>query len=348
MRLPLFLAAAWLAATPAAAGVDPELAVAAVIVARHHVARPPVTGVPTGSVAEFERYLRGLDPYSRYLTREQLAAQGALTGLGALVTDTPDGPLLVPLRAGPAYRAGLRHPLVIHAVDARPTATAEELGRAIAGRSHVHLHGRDMVDMVELSREVRSTPFEVPPVEPLWVAGRPVLRLNLFVRGRTADMLRAALAAASSPVVVDLRYAGGGDLLEAVDAASLLLPPQATIATTRDAEGREVTFRNDGPGPVSGAAVVLLIGPQTASAAEIFARALVHHGRARAAGRTTRGKCMAQRRFPLPNGDALELSVTTILDPEGVPCGGTGLAPTVPFDGNIHDTAALLAVEGPP
>jgi len=89
--------------------------------------------------------------------------------------------------------------------------------------------------------------------------------------------------------------------------------------------------------------VVLLVGPDTASAAEVFAAALGHHRRALLVGRPTFGKCSTQTRIKLSDGSVLQFTNGLILGPEGSNCSPAGVQPhiTVP-EKRLFDTAWLV------
>jgi carboxyl-terminal processing protease len=77
-------------------------------------------------------------------------------------------------------------------------------------------------------------------------------------------------------------------------------------------------------------AVAILVDEMTASAAEIFAGVLQHHGRARLFGRRTYGKGDAYRLAALPLGDAAPER------PAMVPAGAYRLPDGRSLDGGLH------------
>ncbi|MBB3265543.1 carboxyl-terminal processing protease [Azospirillum sp. OGB3] len=356
MRRAVLLSGLLLAATPAwrespvlaAAGAD--LDTAALIVSANHLARPEPARIPRRSIAAFQDYLATLDPYSRYLTPQDVAARRAVgaahRGVGALVTESPEGLLVVPLQGSPAAAAGISGPSLLLAVNGRtPPADVDDLRVLLDPLGEVDLTLRDLVTGQRATRRVPLRAFEIPPVETLTVSGRTIIRLHVFESGRTVPALRAALAraaAGSGAPVLDLRYASGGDLLEAIDSVSLLLDRAVPVAVTRDGTGRETPFRSRPGQSVVAPVVYILVGPQTASAAEVFVRALAHWRYGFTIGQTTYGKCVAQKTFPLPDGGGLVLTTARILDPAGTDCAGKGLTPDLPVAGNIHDTARVL------
>jgi carboxyl-terminal processing protease len=73
----------------------------------------------------------------------------------------------------------------------------------------------------------------------------------------------------------------------------------------------------------------VLVGPESASSAEVFAAALQHHRRAILVGKTTAGSVMTSRLFSLPDGGTLSLAVSEFVAPDGRRLEGVGVRPDV-------------------
>lgn len=138
-------------------------------------------------------------------------------------------------------------------------------------------------------------------------------------------------------LVIDLRRNPGGDANAAIELASDFLAAGAVVAVRHDPDGdaNPVKSRNKRPYPWP---VVVLVDGGTASAAEIFAGALAHHGRARLMGDTTMGKATAQRVLAGPAGSVHYATVARYTLPDGSPlrlepeCGGLAEALQVAAD----------------
>lgn len=152
------------------------------------------------------------------------------------------------------------------------------------------------------------------------------LRLAISRIGPAVPLLvrRALRAFGGDPrrVVLDLRGNPGGDLEAGVRLAELFLPRNAVVAHQVFGDGSERTLRTRLPPAYEGALTVLVDGA-TASAAEVVAAALKAHGRAEVAGERTHGKGSAQAFTP----HGLD-TVAFLLDPNGAPIDGRGIAPT--------------------
>jgi carboxyl-terminal processing protease len=351
----LLASALLLAIISATALADPasDLTLIAKLINQKHIEHPPLATIPTDSIARLQAFLTTLDPYSSYLNPQELARETHVVdarqpGIGGLVTrNREDGLILVPFLNGPAYQGGLRHPVQLIRVENQDAADLDLAAMAtlVKTRSRLRIAARDLITAQTVQATVRIKPFQVPPVEIIEVERQPILRLHVFAENYTVSLLRQALkslASANRPLVIDLRYAIGGDLLEALDSVSLILPRQAPIATTVTSDRVSVTFKSRNDQRVAPGPVYLLIGPNTVSAAEVFARALHYYGYAVLVGQPSFGKCLTQQLVELPAMDGLKLTVGRILDPAGQYCAGRGIAPDMTHTGNIHDTAALL------
>lgn len=160
-------------------------------------------------------------------------------------------------------------------------------------------------------------------------SGVRVLRFNQFDQA-SLDWLGDNLSDASSKgLVLDLRRNGGGLSWIARKVAGQFLPPGATTARMI-AHGRErpekadrTKRRFDGP-------LVVLIGPASASAAEVTAAALRYHRRAVLIGGETAGAVLLSQTYPLPDGGQVMVAVADVLTPEGRRLEGVGVKPDLP------------------
>ncbi len=73
----------------------------------------------------------------------------------------------------------------------------------------------------------------------------------------------------------------------------------------------------------------MLIGPASASGAEVFASALKLNHRAKLIGRVTNGSLMFSEHFPLPDGGTVQIPVAAFLDADGKTIEGVGVAPDI-------------------
>jgi carboxyl-terminal processing protease len=135
-------------------------------------------------------------------------------------------------------------------------------------------------------------------------------------------------------VVLDLRSNFGG---YAILGLNLLLPPSKPVYVERRAQTRRVistdhsTWRYDGP-------LVVLVGPASASSAEVTAAALKHERRAFIVGRRTNGSVLGSNTFLLPDGGMVQVPVVDVEMLDGRRLEGAGVAPDI----EVFPTAADL------
>ncbi|MBK8259370.1 MAG: DUF4150 domain-containing protein [Polyangiaceae bacterium] len=128
-------------------------------------------------------------------------------------------------------------------------------------------------------------------------------------------------------LVVDLRGCPGGSLLGAVQLASDFLSEGDIALRTVDTDGDESIRRVHQNGPHK-MPVTLLVDHGTASAAEAFAAALLHAGRASLHGSQTYGKGSVESLF-FEGGSAHYTAVGRCLHPSGAEIHGRGISPPV-------------------
>lgn len=353
-RLFALLPALGLAAAPARADEVAEEALR--LVARHHLMHPDPARLARGTPAALVASLRDIDPAAQWWPPDIAAANRGWagerpSGIGASVIEEGERILLVPLPGGPLARQGVSRPVRLLALAGQPVERlgAEGVQRLLGdpAQDPVDLAVQDPAGGPPAAMLLRRGPYHAVAAERLAAGGRTVLRIHRFVQGVTLREVREALRSlpveAGTPVL-DLRYCPGGDLFEALDVASLFLPPGLVLATLEEAGGRRTVFRSVGSGPLVTGPVAILVGPATASAAETLAAVLRDRAGARLVGMPTFGKCLAQSAFPLADGSVLLISTGRILTGAGHDCAGQGLVPDVPVDRAEADSLpALLA-----
>jgi len=99
-------------------------------------------------------------------------------------------------------------------------------------------------------------------------------------------------------LVLDMRGNTGGYLKTANRIAGMFLPRGSLIATTRARGDEKARYETD-TAPTTDVPVVILLDGGAASATEILAGALQHHGRAKLVGERTYGKGSVQNLYEL-------------------------------------------------
>jgi hypothetical protein len=167
--------------------------------------------------------------------------------------------------------------------------------------------------------------------------GRRLVQLKRFGR-KVERELNAALDGADD-IVLDLRANAGGDFGRMLRVAGLLIGPRAgaVILRTGDrTERRDLPAVDPGPRPHG---IIVLVGPATASSAEVLTALLRRYAGAEVLGSRTAGKDYLLRVVPVDNDWRLLLPAERIEVPGETLAGG--IVPDRPAP------AALLAALAP-
>lgn len=290
------------------------------------------------------------DAYAQYLPPNEAAASsarltGAYEGIGVSIgeSDEEDVEIVGVLLDSPASRADVRVGDIVAEVDATPIPTgnvdmAAELLRGDAGTDvslTLERPGETLLRL-DLMREVvetgeRSVAYRYFPNE-----GVAVIEIVLFAT-TTVDEIDTALAQAeddgATQLVLDLRRNPGGWVSAAQGVIGRFVPESAgpaLLEDTRMSDGEmvDLPIRN-GEQPVYDSELLVLIDPDTASAAEIVAGALQDYERATVVGMTSFGKGSVQRVYEFPGGESLRLTVAEWFSPDGRRIQEFGIEPDI-------------------
>ena len=239
----------------------------------------------------------------------------------------------------PAARARLQSEDLIVAVGGRSLAGVSENTGAdlIKGRADTNVtlriqerrNGRTRTSTVTLTRATIAEPVVASLTRTVRGVKLGVVALATFSAGAHAEVREAVEqelhSAHARGIVFDLRGNGGGLVEEARLIASIFLPREAVVVTTRGRTQPTQTLRAAGDPIPASVPVVVLVDRDTASASEIVTAALQDHGRATVVGTHTFGKGVFQEEQPLSNGGALDITVGEYFTPNGRNLGGGGV-----------------------
>lgn len=289
----------------------------------------------------------GLDPYSTYLTPEQVrdyngGGKDNQAGIGAELSQVASYLYVIaPMKGSPAAQAGVRAGDIIEYIDGKATRDislydAKQLLNGAAG-SEIKLRIL-RANASPLTLAVKRGAFRSPAAEAKMEAGRiGVLRINSFADSEAADVrsrLQDLLKHGAQKLVLDLRGTAGGSINEAVAVANLLIK-DGTIAQTTGREGKTLkTFAADPKAAIFAGPVVVLIDAGTAGAAEVVASSLLERNRGQIVGEKSFGAGAEQQLFTLRGGDGLLLTTIKWASASGKPFLGedrahSGVAPSI-------------------
>lgn len=293
----------------------------------------------------------GLDPYSTYLTPEQVKEfnggnKDNQAGIGAELSQVASYLYVVaPMKGSPADLAGLRAGDIIEYIDNKATRDislydAKQLLNGPAG-SEIKLRVL-RANSTPLTITVKRGTSRAGAAEIRMEAGRVgVLRINSFADGEATEVrarLQDLVKQGAQKIVIDLRDTAGGSLPEAVAVANLFIK-DGVIAQTVGREGKALkTFTADAKATLFSGPVVALIDTGTAGAAEVVASALLERNRGQVVGEKSFGAGTEQQLFTLRGGDGLLLTTVKWASAGGKTFLGedrahSGVTPTVEVKG---------------
>lgn len=290
----------------------------------------------------------GLDPYSTYLTPEQVRnfrsdANKNWVGIGAELSQLSSYLYVIaPIKGAPADQAGVRAGDVIEYIDGKATRDislydAEQLLRGAPG-TEVKL--RILRAGARASTiTVKRGSFKAPAAEARMEATGKIgiLRINSLAEGEAADVrarLQELLRQGAQKIVLDMRSVAGGSIKEGVAVANLFIK-DGTLAVTIGRDSKVLdTFNADASAAIFNGPVVALIDTGTADAAEVVAAALLERKRGDVVGEKSFGAGAEQKLFTLRDGDGLLLTTIKWASASGNPFLGedrahSGITPSV-------------------
>ena len=265
----------------------------------------------------------GLDPYSSYLTTEQVQdfqakKAGGKVGIGAEVSQVASYLYVIaPIKGSPAEKAGLKSGDIIEYIETRATRDislydARQLLLGNPGTTvklRLIRSGAQRGLAIEVPRGAYKIPEAEARVEPNGKIG--VLKVNSLEDGEANDIkarLQDLQKQGVTKVVLDLRGVAAGSLQEAVNVANLFVK-DGTIAQTLGKENRVVkTFTADQSKAIWTGQVAVLTDFGTAGAAEVVAGAILDRKRGEVIGERSFGAGTEQQLFNLRDGDGLLLT----------------------------------------
>ena len=242
------------------------------------------------------------------------------------------------LRGSPAERAGVTPGWLLLKDNTEVTPdhvlyTGEFLELAPEASRHTERTGQSDASMAthtvklefELEELPASTDFETKQLP----GGITYLRFDVFEsRALVEKVLDTIEETGPAGLILDLRRNPGGRLLHLQRVAGALLGKGTNLGTSRTADSvtsmASWRFTDHYRGPL-----VVLIGPSTASAAEITAAAVQDHQRGKLIGRTTNGSVVAAQWFELPDGGKMMIPVSDFVRSNGRRVEGMGVEPDI-------------------
>jgi carboxyl-terminal processing protease len=285
-----------------------------------------------------DRFSHYFDP--REYRQFAMANSGHFSGVGLTVNGVNAGLRVASvLPDSPAKQAGIKPDDVIVAVNGRSIAGIPEdvAVSRIKGPPGtpvtltIRSGGNGSPHRVRLKRARVRLPVasgHIAHAGPFNVAYVRFATFSSGSHGQLATEIERLYSKGAKGLVLDLRGNPGGQVNEAVLAASLFLKKGQRVLSTRGRTQGSQVYQAVGD-PLPSKPTVVLIDHNTASAAEILASALEEHHVATTVGTRSFGKGTFQRVINLPDGGALDLTVGRYFTADGTSLLGKGIKPEV-------------------
>jgi len=289
----------------------------------------------------------GLDPYSTYLTAEQVKQYGdeekkSGPGIGAELSQVASYLYVIaPMKGSPADEAGIRSGDIVEYIDGKATRDISlyDAKQLLNGPSGTEVKLRVLrANTKPLTLTVKRSSFRAPAAEARMEAGKiGIIKINSLDDGEAADVksrVQDLLKQGAQKFVLDLRDTAGGSLTEGIAVANLFIK-DGTIAQTIGRENKTLkTFPADSKNAIFAGPVVALVDNGTAGAAEVVASALLERNRGQVVGEKSFGSGTEQQLFTLRDGDGLLLTTVKWASGSGKPFLGedrnhSGVTPSV-------------------
>jgi carboxyl-terminal processing protease len=284
----------------------------------------------------------GLDPYSTYLTVDQVrdfrvGLDKGQAGIGAELSQVASYLYVIaPVKGGPAEQAGVQAGDIIEYIDNKATRDISlyDARQLLNGPSGTEVKVRILrAGTRPLTVSIKRAPVQAPGVETRVEAAKVgVVRINSLADGEAAIVqkrVQELQKQGSQKLVLDLRGVAGGSLAEGVKVANFFIKDGALAQTIGRGNKSLKTFTADPKLAIFDGPMAVLIERGTAGAAEVVASAFIERKRGEVVGEKSFGAGAEQQLFPLRNGDGLLLTTVKWASSAGKSFIGAGVSPTV-------------------
>lgn len=295
--------------------------------------------------AIFDGALKGMvgtlgDKHSTYLGGDlykDFSAQmsGTYAGIGVYIASTDEGILIAGVMEGsPAEEAGLQRGDILVSIDGTSVEgyQLEDVSKNIRGPVDTSVDLVVRRDGEEQSFTVQRRQIHVPTVAGKMVDGTDVgyIRVAVFSDGTADDFTKEFTKLREqgmNKLILDLRDNPGGIVEQVVGVASNFVPPNSTIVSYTEQDGKVDQYTaqgTDDPIPI-----VVLVNENSASASEIVAGAVQDMKLGPIVGVKTYGKGTVQGVFPVDSASAVKVTVAKYRTTNGREIDGVGIEPDV-------------------
>ena len=272
----------------------------------------------------------GLDPYTSYLTAEQVKAYQAnkssnQVGIGAEFSQVSSYLYVISvIKGSPAEKAGLKSGDVIEYIENKATRDISlyDARQLLLGDANSKINLR-VLRAGEKPQTIAVTRggYKVPEAEARIETGKiGVVKVFSLEAGEAKDIrtrVEELKKQGVGKIILDLRGVATGDLTEAADTANIFIK-DGTLAQVIGRDNKVAqTFTADANKFSFDGKVVALIDLGTSGAAEVVASAILDRQRGDVVGERSFGAGTQQQLFTLRSGDGLLLTTAKWASPSG-------------------------------
>lgn len=284
------------------------------------------------------------DPYSQYLTAEEMAklsetTTGKFQGIGVIISPDEDGTVTVisPIKGSPADRAGVESGDKILKINGKDFSAEKinEASKEMRGEKgttvKILLLKKKNLKTEEV--EIKREEIKIDSIIKDKIGDLGYIGITMFDEETGRDFVKALNELTSEGVkgiILDMRGNPGGVVDAAVEIGEAILP-KTSFVTLKDNKGEVVQdYKIDDS--YNDIKMVVLVNEGSASASEILAGAIRDLDRAKIIGKTSYGKGVVQNVMSLPGGDGLKLTTSEYFTPSGKSINKKGIVPDIEVD----------------
>jgi carboxyl-terminal processing protease len=306
---------------------------------RDYVDQPDLEKVRIGSLRGLAE---GLDPYSAYLTSEQVkqydpkASRGET---GMIISKVSGyGYIVSVLKGSPAEQAGIREGDVIEYVGKVPSRDLslydiEQLLSGAPGTSvEIRILHRGQPRKVNITRAKVNQPALESRIEETGIGYIKVTSLAQNKASEIKTQLSDLMSKGAQRIVLDLRGTANGKIEDGLSVANFFIGSGALARVVGKGGKDAQTYNADSNKVVFNGPLVVLIDRSTGGAAEIIAAAVKDQKRGEVVGERAFGMGSEQQLFPLSDGGALLITTAKYAPASGKPFMEEPTVPTVKVD----------------
>lgn len=289
------------------------------------------------------------DKHSVYLDGDTLKSftdqmTGSYAGIGIYLGSAADGGLVAGvIDDSPASEADIRRGDVITAIDGTATAgmKLEDISQKIRGPVDTTVTLTVRRDGTDKTIELQRRRIHIKTVAGQMIEGTDIgyIRVAVFSENTGEEFtkqFKALQEQGMKKMILDLRDNPGGLVDQATLVASNFVPPESTIVSYMDSNGKEEAFRADGTTQLI--PMVVLINENSASASEIVAGDVQDMKLGTIVGVKSYGKGTVQGVYTIDGENAVKLTVAQYKTTKGRQIDGIGIEPDTVVSLRPNDT----------